>query len=56
MTPSRRLLLRALGFTLAGACFGRGYAQDRYAAAREQHFARSKTICTRLRARPAIRA
>jgi protein-L-isoaspartate(D-aspartate) O-methyltransferase len=35
MTPSRRLLLRAAAFSLAGAFFGRGLAQDRYAAARE---------------------
>lgn len=35
MTPARRLLLRAAALSLAGAFVGRGLAQDRYAAARE---------------------
>jgi protein-L-isoaspartate(D-aspartate) O-methyltransferase len=35
VTPSRRLLLRAALFSLAGAFWTRGIAQDRYAAARE---------------------
>jgi protein-L-isoaspartate(D-aspartate) O-methyltransferase len=35
VTPSRRLLLRAVAFSLAGAFWTRGLAQDRYATARE---------------------
>ena len=35
MTLSRRLFLRAVTCVFAAACFGRGHAQDRYAAARE---------------------
>jgi len=35
MMPSRRLLLRAFAFSLAGALSTRGLAQDRYATARE---------------------
>ena len=34
--PSRRLLLRTVALAFAGACFSRGHAQDRYAAARER--------------------
>jgi protein-L-isoaspartate(D-aspartate) O-methyltransferase len=35
VTPSRRLLLRAVAFSVAGAFCPRGLTQDRYAAARE---------------------